>query len=190
MIDGDMNFYEVNPFNSPFTVVPDEPLNITVVSGPTPPPIPPGPYLPDWFPVHFYHDHISIEGDINIMRTRYFFNRLDGLESFDGFVARWYIPGTDMLFEATNTTAVITVLIIDTAHEIQVGVGYHWKPVVLGSDQMQVAESIMTLMDANVGDKVALPFDFSGYFGENAKAKLLALMLAGIENVYFDFQGN
>lgn len=124
------------------------------------------------------------------MRVPYFFDRLNGLPSFDGFVARWYIPGEKLIFQATNTTAITTVMVIDTAHEIKVGVGFDWKPVVLGSDQMQVSDSIMKLMGANFGDRIAIPLDFSGYFGDSAKAKLFSLMLAGLDGADIDFKSN
>ena len=73
-------------------------------------------------------------------------------------------------------------MIIDTAHEIEVGVGYDWKPVVLGSDEMQISTGVQTLMGANIGEKITVPLDFSGYFGDNAKAKLFALMIAGLQD--------
>ena len=81
-------------------------------------------------------------------------------------------------------------MVIDTAHEIKVGVGYDWKPVVLGSEEMQISEDVMQLMGASIGDRVGIPLDFSGYFGENAKAKLFALMIAGLENVDIDLAAN
>ena len=88
------------------------------------------------------------------MIVPYFQSRLDGLKDFDGFVSRWYVPGESLYFEATNTTAIITILIIDSAHEIEVGVGFDWKPVVLGDDEMQVSKGVMDLMGAKYGDKI------------------------------------
>eukprot|EP00354_Favella_ehrenbergii_P007804 CAMPEP_0170452344 /NCGR_PEP_ID=MMETSP0123-20130129/1273_1 /TAXON_ID=182087 /ORGANISM="Favella ehrenbergii, Strain Fehren 1" /LENGTH=157 /DNA_ID=CAMNT_0010714317 /DNA_START=760 /DNA_END=1233 /DNA_ORIENTATION=+ len=78
------------------------------------------------------------------------------------------------------------MMIIDTAHEIKVGVGYDWKPVVLGPDEMQVSEGVMRLMGAEFGDKIEVPLDFSGWFGTQAKAKLFALMLAHHETAFID----
>lgn len=94
---------------------------------PVPPPLPPGPIIPpkpwqQYFRI--YQDHISIEDKYNIMIVPYFQSRLKDLPSFDGFVSRWYFPGESLYFEKTNSTAIITVMIIDSAHEIEVGVGY------------------------------------------------------------------
>lgn len=38
-------------------------------------------------------------------------------------------------------------------------------------------------MGANFGDTIAVPLDFSGYFGEKANVKLFALMVAGLDSV-------
>ena len=164
MIPGDINQYNIDPWNNPVEVISDkdEPVHNLGVKD-----------------IEVWSDHISIEGKINIIRVPYFFSRLDELPSFDGFVARWYLPGESLQFPATNTTAIITIMIIDTAHEIKVGVGYDWKPVILGSDEMQISEGIQDLMGANYGDQISVPLDFSGYFGVNAKTKLFAVMIIG-----------
>ena len=83
-----------------------------------------------------FEDHINIDGKIPVLRVPYYEERLKDLESFDGFVARWYIPGESLTFSKTNTTAIITIMIIDTAKEIKVGMGYNWAPVVLGRNEM------------------------------------------------------
>ena len=62
-----------------------------------------------------YDDHINIEGKIAVMRVPYYQERLKDLEPFDGFVARWYIPGEKLYFSKSDTTAIITVMILDTA---------------------------------------------------------------------------
>ena len=74
------------------------------------------------------------------MRVPYYEERLKDLESFDGFVARWYLPAERLYFEKTNTTAITTVVVMDTAYEIKVGVGYDWPPLVLGEGEMQIQE--------------------------------------------------
>ena len=68
--------------------------------------------------LEIYDDHINIEGKIAVMRVPYYEERLKDLDSFDGFVARWYIPGESLYFSKSNTTAIITVMILDTAKEI------------------------------------------------------------------------
>ena len=74
--------------------------------------IPENPYL------DIYDDHINIENKIAVMRVPYYEERLKDLDSFDGFCARWYIPGESLYFSKSNTTAIITVMILDTAKEI------------------------------------------------------------------------
>ena len=85
-----------------------------------------------------YPDHININDKVPILRTKFYQERLANLPNFDGFVARWYIPGENLYFSRTDTNATISVIIMDTAHEIKVGVGYDWTPVKLGRDQMQL----------------------------------------------------
>lgn len=85
-----------------------------------------------------YQDHIYIADSIPIMRTPYFTERLSNLTEFDGFVGRWYFPGEKLVSQETNTSAIVTALVIDTANEISVGVGYDWPPVVLGEQEMQL----------------------------------------------------
>ena len=74
------------------------------------------------------------------MRVPYYDQRLNDLESFDGFVGRWYLPAERLYFKQTNTTAITTVVVLNSAKEIKVGVGYDWPPVVLGEGEMQVQE--------------------------------------------------
>ena len=104
--------------------------------------------IPDNDYIQVFDDHINIENKIPVMRVPYYNERLAGLESFDGFVARWYIPGEKLYFSKSNTTAIITVMILDTAKEIKVGVGFDWPPVVLGRNEMQLQELIADLMGA------------------------------------------
>ena len=68
------------------------------------------------------------------MRVPYFMDRLANLTNFDGWVPRWYIPSAELKFTNSNRTAFATVMIIDTAHEIKVGMGHDWTPIVLGRD--------------------------------------------------------
>ena len=88
--------------------------------------------------LEIYEDHITIEDSIAIMRVPYFLERLQNLPSFSGFVPRWYFPAEKLRFSKSNTTAIITAMIIDSRQEIKVGVGYDWPPVILGPDEMQL----------------------------------------------------
>lgn len=85
-----------------------------------------------------YEDHLDLKDSFPIMRVPYYREKLSELANFDGFVARWYIPGEKLYFKKSSTTAIINVMIIDSAEEIKVGVGYDWTPVVLGRDEMQL----------------------------------------------------
>lgn len=143
--------------------------------------------IPDNKYLEVYDDHINIDGTIPVMRVPYYNERLDDLESFDGFVARWYIPGEKLYFKKSDTTAIITVMILDTAKEIKVGVGYDWPPVVLGRNEMQLQDLIANLMGAQIGDEIHLPLDFSYYMGDMAVMKLFAIMVAQIDDAYVNF---
>ena len=59
-----------------------------------------------------------------------------------------------------------TLAIIDTALEIKVGVGYDWKPVVLGNDEIQIPSQLAKYLNVTIGDEVFLSFDFSGLLNE------------------------
>jgi hypothetical protein len=85
-----------------------------------------------------FEDHINMRDTFPVMRVPYYRERLANLSSFDGFVSRWYIPAEKLYFKKSNTTAIITVMIIDSAEEVKVGVGFDWAPVVLKRDEMQL----------------------------------------------------
>lgn len=49
-------------------------------------------------------------------------------------------------------------------------------------------EGMVEAIDANLGDSVAIPIDFSGVLGENANQKLLSLMFLESEMGFVDFE--
>ena len=67
------------------------------------------------------------------MKSDYFNATLQGLETFAGWFPRTYIPTSNLVSaEAPDIISHQTLAIIDTAKEIEVGVGYDWYPTVLG----------------------------------------------------------
>ena len=63
-------------------------------------------------------------------------DRLANMTNFDGWFPRWYIPSAELQFSNSNRTAIATVMIIDTALEIKVGIGHDWTPIVLRRDEI------------------------------------------------------
>ena len=128
-----MNYYNIDPWNNPLAVPRD----------PTPP-ASKAPIQEENKPsenskaLQVYDDHVEISDTVSIMRTPYFQAKLANMTVFDGFVGRWYFPAETLEFQKSKTTAIVTGLIIDTAKEISVGVGYEWPPVVLGNEEMQL----------------------------------------------------
>ena len=66
----------------------------------------------------------------------------------------------------SDLTSHQTLAIIDTALEIKVGVGYDWKPVVLGNDEIQIPSQLAKYLNVTIGDEVLLSFDFSGLLSD------------------------
>ena len=82
-------------------------------------------------------DYVKIYGDNYILKADYFSEKLSPLEEFSGFFPRIFVPTTNMVSKnAPNIISHQTLAIIDTAKEIEVGVGYEWYPLVVGSDQI------------------------------------------------------
>ena len=49
---------------------------------------------------------------------------------------------------------------IDTAKEIEVGVGYDWPPVVLNSGEIQIPSQLATYLNITTNDTVVITFGF------------------------------
>ena len=74
------------------------------------------------------------------MYKQYFDEQLSDLENFSGFFPRIYIPSSNMVAENDPEGLIShqSLAMIDTAKEIEVGVGYNWPPLVLGPGEIQV----------------------------------------------------
>ena len=72
------------------------------------------------------------------MRVPYYLDKIGNRTDFDGWFPRWYMPNEPLTFKNSNVTAMLNVIIIDSAEEIRIGVGNDWKPVVLGPQEMQL----------------------------------------------------
>ena len=79
----------MNPFKDPTTVIRDDDEDNTEIDASL---IEVG-EPKNWV----YEDHVVIEG-VNIIRVPYFFDRIQNLPSYQGFVARWYLPGEPLQF--------------------------------------------------------------------------------------------
>ncbi len=67
---------------------------------------------------------------------------------------------------APGITSHQTLAVIDTAMEIKVGVGYDWKPVVLGNNEIQIPSQLAKYLNVTIGDKVSMNFNFDGIANE------------------------
>ena len=55
---------------------------------------------------------------------------------------------------------------------------------------MQLQKLIAKLVGAEIGDKVLLPLELSGHFGDQAAAKFFALMISEMESTHVDLATN
>ena len=53
-------------------------------------------------------------------------------------------------------TSTQTLAIINSTQEIEVGVGYNWKPVVIGNGQIQIPEQLAIYLNVTKGSDVRL----------------------------------
>ena len=140
-----------------------------------------------------YPDHILINGTFPVLRSRYFSTRLAGLEHFDGFCPRWIIPQTRMVASTDITherVATQTLLIIDSAAEVKVGVGLNtWPPLVLGRSEVQIPAQVASYLGVQVGDPVSLYADLGDTIPDvgSPRAHLLGAVVAGMPNVAMNF---
>ena len=91
--------------------------------------------------------------------------------------------------KAPGITSHQTLAIIDTALEIKVGVGYNWRPVVLGNDEIQIPSQLAKYLNVTIGDEVNLSFDFGGLVGSEVVQygkMLLSTALTGNKNLLYD----
>ena len=91
------------------------------------------------------------------MRNSYYQRTTSALPQFSGFVPRWYIPSTTM-FSPDNPDffSTQTLAIINSTQEIEVGVGYAWKPVVIGDSQIQLPTQLAQYLGVSINDTVYL----------------------------------
>ena len=106
-------------------------------------------------------DHIELNDSGQYwMKSSYFEQTLNGLDGFDGFFPRLYLPSSNMVAskdkEGLNSHQ--SLAMIDTAKEIEVGVGYDWPPVVLESGEIQIPAQLATYLNITVNDTVELTF--------------------------------
>ena len=100
------------------------------------------------------------------MRNSYYQKTTSTLPQFAGFVPRWYLPSTTM-YNSDNPDLVSTqtLAIINSTQEIEVGVGYAWKPVIIGDGQVQLPTQLAQYLGASINDTVYLSLE--NVFGSN-----------------------
>ena len=105
-------------------------------------------------------DYIELAGDRKILKSDYYSEKLSPLEEFAGFFPRTFVPATNMVSDAApGIISHQTLAIIDTAKEIEVGVGYEWVPLVVGDNQIQIPAQIALYLDLAVNDTVTLSLE-------------------------------
>ena len=127
-------------------------------------------------------------------RTNYYTNRLNGLEGFDGFFPRLFIPNSRIYKKNEDTDeysfATQTLFWIDSTNEIKVGVGLDFPPVLLGAGDIQVNEDIANQLNLSVGDKVSYLVNATALKDKIPaldKTMAFALLSTQIEGMYMDF---
>ena len=133
-------------------------------------------------------DHIVIDDTLQILRVPYFEDKMAGnLPSFWGFVPRWYIPHVALQFDDYEYPVTLTLMIVDSAKENYVSIGWDWPPIRIDKGGILVQELVLDYIESSIGSAVTLPLDFSGFFGDKALVKLLSLMVLEVDGVYVDF---
>jgi len=123
----------VNPFDD--YVDPDP--------NPTPPIPEPTSLVTDW------PDSKVIDG-VPVLKFAYYKDALEDLPEFGGFSPRWTIP--KIMFRARhdqkeepeeirNITA--TLLVIDTAREVKIGLAPHFPPIILDRNEIMMSQLLL-----------------------------------------------
>lgn len=74
-------------------------------------------------------------------------------------------------------------MIMDTVKENNLGIGWDWSPFRLGKGEIMIEQLVLEYVGGRIGDQVSIPIDLSPYFGDQAIAKLLALMVFEIDGM-------
>lgn len=153
-IDGNVNFYDIDPFNDPYHGTVPDPAVPTPTSDEDYGDETCGPCRPKCFKkeecitklkgtITTYDDHIVVTSDWRDMilaRSDYYLDRLSGLTDFDGFVARLMVPQAKMYkdTEASGEFIAQTLFFIDSRHEIYADMGVRFPVVALDQGQAQI----------------------------------------------------
>ena len=93
------------------------------------------------------------------MKTRYFQDRLQDLDAFEGFVPRWILPRSTINSPWNGLNATQITLLLDTAWEVKVGVAPNFPPTVLGPHDIMIQEGVAEYLSA--GKDSAVYFEFN-----------------------------
>ena len=88
------------------------------------------------------------------MRTRYFQDRLQDLEDFDGFLPRWILPRTTIYSPWNGLDATQMLMITDSAWEVKIGVAPQFPPNLLGVADIMIQEGVAEYLDVVKEDYV------------------------------------
>lgn len=82
-------------------------------------------------------DHVTINFknySFPLLKYSYYNQRLQNLSGFDGFAPRTLWP--DIKIMANNQTSTNVLLVINTTHEVNIGLGPDFPPIILGKDEV------------------------------------------------------
>ena len=74
--------------------------------------------------------------ELAFARTKYYYDRLDGLQDFWGFFPRTYLPQARIYGPNDDDSEKVTLFFIDTHQEIKVGVGLNFPVCELFEGEM------------------------------------------------------
>ena len=130
--------------------------------GPEPPELPPLPLILGTN-ITVFDDHVLVNNTFPIMRARYFQEKLEDLDDFDGFAPRWILPRTQIHSPENGLNATQIMIILDTAWEVKVGVAPNFPPTILGSQEIMIQESVAEYLDIDAGSEIYFKFNLSDY---------------------------
>lgn len=83
------------------------------------------------------------------------------LEAFKGFTPRWILPGKVRRLDSIQSNTSATVIIIDSAREVKLGLAEQFTPEIIGRNEIMVSESILDFLDIapDMKEQVEIFFD-------------------------------
>ena len=180
--NGDVNFYNVDPFKLNYTEgYSYEPLPVNQVLNKAKPLLSgsqkkhPGLQqiipLPD--PSQYIQsegDHVLIDGMLPLLNFTWYKDRLAHLPGFNGFTPRTIWPDAIVGSPTQNVTNIM--LVIDCAQEVEIGLAPNFNPFILDRNEIMINTAEMDFLNAKIGDEIELSIDMNFFTGATAGKKL------------------